>query len=108
MRIQSVASRTVAQALVDLATDPAWAASPARPTPPFPEIAGPREENLAGLAALFVARRGMSLRIEEVTDPTDPGDAIYADGRMLANPHATLAGPLFGAWLDSGDANAVT
>jgi uncharacterized protein YbjT (DUF2867 family) len=108
MRIQSVASRTVAQALVDLATDPAWAASPARPTLPFPEIAGPREESLADMATLFVARRGMSLRIQEVTDPVDPGDAIYADGRMLANPHATLAGPLFEAWLDSGDATTYT
>ena len=108
MRIQSVASRTVAQALVDLATDPAWAASPARPTLPFPEIAGPREENLADMARLFVARRGMSLSIQEVTNPTDPGDAIYADGRMLANPNATLAGPLFEAWLGSDDANATT
>jgi uncharacterized protein YbjT (DUF2867 family) len=41
-RIQPVAARAVAQALVDLATDPAWAASPARSEPPFPEIAGPR------------------------------------------------------------------
>jgi nucleoside-diphosphate-sugar epimerase len=108
MRIQPVSARTVAQALVDMATDPAWAASPARPMLPFPEIGGPREENLADMATLFVARRGMSLRIQEVTDPADPGDAIYADGRMLANPHATLAGPLFEAWLDSGDANPAT
>jgi len=104
MRIQSVASRTVAQALVDLATDPAWAASPARPALPFPEIAGPREENLADMAARFVASRGMPLCIQEVTDPTNPGDTIYADGRMLAHPHATLAGPPFQEWLDSGDA----
>ena len=56
------------------------------------------------MAARFVASRGMSLRIQEVTDPADPGDTIYADGRMLASPHATLAGPPFEAWLDSGDA----
>jgi hypothetical protein len=30
--------------------------------------------------------------VDLVTDPTDPGDAIYADGRMLANPNVTLAG----------------
>ena len=36
MRIQSVASRSVAQALVDLATDPAWAASPERSEPRYP------------------------------------------------------------------------
>jgi NAD(P)H-binding len=105
MRIQSVASRAVAQALVDLATDPAWAASPARSEPPFPEIAGPREENLVDLARLFVARRGASLRIEGVTIPSDPDDKIWEDGSLLANPHATLAGPTFEAWLDSDDAS---
>jgi hypothetical protein len=105
MRIQSVASTAVAQALVDLATDPAWAASPARSEPPLPEIAGPREENLVDMAQLFVARRGTSLRIQGVTDPSDPDDKIWEDGSLLANPHATLAGPTFEAWLDSDDAN---
>jgi hypothetical protein len=108
MRIQSVASRTVAQALIDLATDPEWAASPARSEPPLPEIAGPREENLVDMARLFVARRGNSLRIEGVTDPSDPDDKIYLDGSLLANPHAMLAGPTFEEWLDSDDANVTT
>jgi nucleoside-diphosphate-sugar epimerase len=105
MRVQSVASRAVGQALVDLATDPAWAVSPTRSGLPLPEIAGPREENLVDMANLFAARRGISLRIEGITDPSDPGDKIYADGRMLPNPQATLAGPTFEAWLDSDDAN---
>jgi len=105
MRVQSVASRAVAQALVDLATDPAWAASPARSELPFPEIAGPREENLVDMATLFVARRGIPLRIQGVTDPNNPEDRVYADGRMLANSHATLAGPTFEEWLDSDDTN---
>jgi NAD(P)H-binding len=108
MRIQSVASRAVAQALVDLATDPAWAASPARSEPPLPEIAGPREENLVGMAELFVARRGISLRIQGVTDPTDPDNKLYEDGSLLPNLHATLAGPTFEAWLDSDDASTTT
>jgi hypothetical protein len=108
MRIQSVASRAVAQALVDLATDPAWAASPARSEPPFPEIAGPREENLVAMAELFLVRRGTSLRIQGVTDPSDPDDKIWDDGSLLPNPHATLAGPTFEAWLDSGDADTTT
>jgi NAD dependent epimerase/dehydratase family len=108
MRIQSVAARAVAKALVDLATDPAWAASPSRSEPPLPEIAGPREENLVDMAKLFVARRGTALRIEGVTDPGDPDDKIWEDGSLLANPHATLAGPTFEAWLDSGDANTTT
>ncbi len=108
MRIQSVASRAVAKALIDLATDPAWAASPARSEPPLPEIAGPREENLVDMAQHFVARRGTSLRIQGFTDTSDPDEKIWEDGSLLANPHATLAGPTFGAWLDSDDANTTT
>jgi NAD(P)H-binding len=108
MRIQPVASRAVAQALIDLVTDPAWAASPARAEPPLPEIAGPREENLVDMAKLFVVRRGTSLRIQGVTDPSDPDDKLYEDGSLLPNPHATLAGPTFEAWLDSDDANTTT
>jgi hypothetical protein len=108
MRIQSVASRSVAQALVDLATDPAWAASPAPSEPPLPEIAGPREENLVDMAELFVGRRGTSLRIQGVTDPSDPDDKIWEDGSLLPNPHAALAGPMFEAWLDSDDADTMT
>jgi uncharacterized protein YbjT (DUF2867 family) len=108
MRIQSVASRSVAQALVDLATDPEWAASPTTSEAPLPEIAGPREENLAELAELFVARRGISLRIEGVTNPSDPDDGLYEDGSLLPSPHATLAGPTFEEWLDSDDADVGT
>jgi hypothetical protein len=107
-RIQPVAARAVAHALVDMATDPAWAASPAHSEPPVPEIAGPREENLVDMAKLFVAHHGMSLRIQGVTDPSDPDDKVWEDGSLLANPHATLAGPTFQAWLDSDDANTTT
>jgi hypothetical protein len=107
-RIQPVAARAVAQALVDLATDPAWAASPARSEPPLPEIAGPRDENLVDIAKLFLARRGTSLRVQGVTDPSDPDDKIWVDGNLLAKPHAILAGPTFEAWLDPDDANTTT
>jgi hypothetical protein len=55
-----------------------------------------------------VARRGISLRIQGVTDPSDPDDKVYEDGSLLANPHATLAGPTFEAWLESDDANTTT
>jgi NAD(P)H-binding len=108
MRIPSVASRAVAQALIDLATDPAWAASPTPSESPLPEIAGPREENLVDMAKLFVASRGLSLRIQGVSDPGDPDDKVWEDGSLLASPHATLAGPTFEAWLDSDDANTTT
>jgi uncharacterized protein YbjT (DUF2867 family) len=107
-RIQPVAARAAARALIDLATDPAWAASPARSEPPFAEIAGPREENLVDIATLFVARRGTPLRIEGVTEPNDPDDKIWDDGSLLPDPHAILAGPTFAAWLDSDDANTTT
>lgn len=98
MRTQLVSVRTVAQALVNLATDPEWAAgkpSPAR----IPEIAGPREEILADAAKLLVARRGERLRIEEVSDPADPDGALYAAGVLLPGPDAILAGPAFEDWL---------
>ncbi len=77
MRIQPVAARTVAQALVDLATDPdsAFATGSARAT--ILEIAGPREENLVDIARLLVARRGDPVRIEGVSDPADPDRDLY-------------------------------
>jgi NAD(P)H-binding len=105
-RIQPVAARAVAQALVDLATDPTWAAAPTRSEPPLPEIAGPREENLVDMAKLFVARRGSPLRIRGVSDPNDPDDVVWTDGSLLPNPHATLAGPTFETWLDTDDVRA--
>src|SRR5436190_6245671 len=50
MRTQLVAARTVAQALADLATDPASAPTSGSAGFPIPEIAGPREESLAEVA----------------------------------------------------------
>jgi hypothetical protein len=91
-----------------LATDPGWAKSPARSEPPLAEIAGPREEKLVDIAKLFVARRDTSLRIQGVTDPSDPDDKIWDNGSLLANPHTTLAGPTFETWLDTHDAKTTT
>jgi dTDP-4-dehydrorhamnose reductase len=97
MRTQAVAARTVAEALSDLATGSAPAPGSGLP---IPEIAGPREENLADLARLLVARRGDRLRIEEVSNPADPDRGVAEDGGLLPGPHATLAGPTFAEWLD--------
>jgi uncharacterized protein YbjT (DUF2867 family) len=95
MRTQLVAARTVAEALVDLATGP-------EPTlGPIPEIAGPREENLVEMARLLVARRGDRLRIEGASDPSDPDRELYPTGALLPSPYATLAGPTFEDWLAS-------
>jgi uncharacterized protein YbjT (DUF2867 family) len=99
MRIQPVAARTVALALADLATDPDAVTSAGAATGPVPEIAGPREENLAEMARQFVARRGEQVHVEEVTDLSDPDRALEATGGLLPSPHATLAGPTFAEWL---------
>jgi uncharacterized protein YbjT (DUF2867 family) len=95
MRTQLVAARTVAEALADLATAP----EPEATTGPIPEIAGPREESLVEVAKLVVARRGDSARVEVVSDPNDPEQALYASGALLPGPHAVLAGPTFEQWL---------
>jgi uncharacterized protein YbjT (DUF2867 family) len=98
MRTQLVAARTVSEALADLATgaEPVSAG-----TAPIPEIAGPREESMVEMARLLATRRGDPVKIEGVTDPSDP-DHLGERGALLPGPHATLAGPTFGEWLDSG------
>ncbi|HEX2037201.1 MAG TPA: NAD(P)H-binding protein [Chloroflexota bacterium] len=100
MRTQLVAARTVAEALVDLATGP-YTATGGSSGAPIPEIAGPREEGLVEAATLLVARRGDPVRVEGVSDPSDPNTEIYESGGLLPGPHATLAGPTFEEWLDS-------
>jgi uncharacterized protein YbjT (DUF2867 family) len=97
MRTQLVAARTVAEALAELVDGSA----PASASDAIPEIAGPREERLADVAKLLVARRGDSVRVEAVSDPDDPEQALYASGGLLPGPHAVLAGPTFEQWLDS-------
>jgi uncharacterized protein YbjT (DUF2867 family) len=99
MRTQLVAARTVAEALADLANGSAPAAETSTAT--IPEIAGPREESLVDVARLVAARRGDSVRIEVVSDPDDPEQALYASGALLPGPDAVLAGPTFEQWLDS-------
>jgi hypothetical protein len=94
MRTQLVAARTVAEALVELATD----GDPA-PTS-IPEIAGPREESLVEAARLLVSRRGDRLRIEEVSDSGVVDTDLSEEGALLPGPDATLAGPTFEEWLN--------
>ena len=95
MRTQIVAARTVAEALAGLALSN----EPEGERPA--EIAGPREEYLPDLAALLAAKRGESVKIEAVSNPADPDDALNTDGGLLPSPHATLAGPTFAEWLDA-------
>jgi len=97
MRTQLVAARTVAEALVDLATTP----TPPADGSPIPEIAGPREESLVEIARLLVANQAENLRIEGVSDPDDPDHELYVSGGLLPSAHATLAGPTFAEWLET-------
>ncbi len=100
-RIQPVAARTVAQALVDLATGPESTSAPGFFEAPITEIAGPQEEDFVDMAIRLVARRGDPVRIEGVSNPTDPDRDVFEKGGLLPGPDATLAGPTFEEWLDS-------
>ena len=53
------------------------------------------------MAIRLAAHRSEPLRIEAVTDPSDPNHALYASGALLPSPHATLAGPTFEEWLNA-------
>ena len=67
----------------------------------FLEIAGPREENLVDMATLLVGRRGDPVKIEAVSDPSNPDSERYETGALLPGPDAILAGPTFEEWLDA-------
>ncbi|NUP66184.1 MAG: sugar nucleotide-binding protein [Nonomuraea sp.] len=90
---QLVACRAVAEELVDLAT------APVAPGTPIPEIAGPRKEILAEVAALLGARRGV--KVVGVDGSGMPDAELAAAGAFLPGPHAKLAGPAFQDWLDT-------
>jgi uncharacterized protein YbjT (DUF2867 family) len=95
MRTQLVAARTVAEALVDMATDDEYDSTS------IPEIGGPREENLVEAARLLATRRGNGLRVEAASDPSNPDVVSWESGASLPGPDATLAGPTFEEWLRS-------
>ena len=93
MRTQLVAARTVAEVLVELAV------AADAPTGPIPEIAGPREEEMAAAARLLADRRGDSVKVEPVSNPDDPDAVANETGVLLPSPHAKLAGPTFAEWV---------
>jgi uncharacterized protein YbjT (DUF2867 family) len=95
MRTQLVAARTVAEALVELATENKPV--PATGAGPIWEIAGPREESLVEAARRLAARNGDPVRVEEVDAP----DPLFETGGSLPGPDAALAGPTFDEWLDA-------
>ncbi|MGC7098350.1 SDR family oxidoreductase [Amycolatopsis lurida] len=90
---QLVAARTVAEALVDLAT------AEEAPAGPIPEIAGPRQEIMAEAARLLGARR--NIEVVGLDNAKVPDAELAASGAFLPGPHARLAGPTFREWLDA-------
>jgi uncharacterized protein YbjT (DUF2867 family) len=106
MLTQLVSARTVAGALVDLATDPAFDGTSS--TRPFPEIAGPRAERLVDAARVLMRYRGDPVQVEEtdstaVSSADDTDNHLYASGALLPGLHATLAGPTFEEWAAAGE-----
>jgi uncharacterized protein YbjT (DUF2867 family) len=100
MQTQLVAARAAAAAVVDAAEEPET--ENGRIT----EVAGPRAERLADVAAMVFAKRGESVEIREsrgglLAEPGAPDAAAYAEGAALPNAGAKLAGPSFDEWLQA-------
>jgi uncharacterized protein YbjT (DUF2867 family) len=99
MKIQPVAARDVAEALADSAEEPEIENGT------ITEVAGPREERLADVAAALFASRGDSIEIREVRESVlvpradDPDAVANPEGAVLPSPGAKLAGPSFEEWL---------
>jgi uncharacterized protein YbjT (DUF2867 family) len=99
MRTQLVAARVVAETLADAAEEPEI--ENGRIT----EVAGPRAERLADVAAALFASRGEQVEVREtresvlVSGPDDPDAEAYSNGAALPNAGAKLAGPSFEDWL---------
>ena len=53
------------------------------------------------MAAALFASRGDSVEIRENRLADDPDAAAYAEGGVLPNPGAKLAGPTFEEWLEA-------
>jgi uncharacterized protein YbjT (DUF2867 family) len=104
MRTQLVAARVVAETVADAAEEPEIQNGK------ITEVAGPREERLADAAAALFASRGDSIEIREngggpLAEADDPDVAAYAEGDLLPNPGAKLAGPTFQEWLAEAERN---
>jgi uncharacterized protein YbjT (DUF2867 family) len=97
-RTQLVAARAAAEAVVDAAEEPEIENGR------ISEVAGPRAERLADIAAAVFAKRGESVEIREsrgglLAEPGAADATAYAEGAALPNPGAKLAGPSFDEWL---------
>ena len=99
-KTQLVAARSVAEVMVDLATD----ASPADDgTRPFLEVAGPTGRALHRRGHPAGREAGPPRKVESAANPDDPDADATANGALLPGPDAILAGPTFEEWLETAE-----
>ena len=101
-RTQPIAARSLAETLVEIVTAD-WSTSPE----PIMEVAGPREEDLAALAKLWVEKTDQPVTIETVSKQDDPDFHLHESGALLPGANARLVGPTFEEWLQSDDVGTV-
>lgn len=95
LRVQTVAARTAAAVLVEVAEGP--------PSGRARDLAGPEEANLVDLARRLVEHRGEAIDIE----PDTESFAALPPGARLPDDDARLEGPTFEEWLATEDAAAL-
>jgi uncharacterized protein YbjT (DUF2867 family) len=100
MQTQVVAAHAAAEAIADAAEEAEIANGR------ITQVAGPRVERLADIAAVLFARRGESVEIREtrgglLAAPDSPDAAAYAEGAILPDAGARLAGPTYEEWLQA-------
>jgi hypothetical protein len=93
LTVQTVATRTVAEVLVELAG--------ARPAGRAADLAGPDQRPLVDLARMFVERRGGEIVVARDDRPGIPARALLPGAGVRIEP------PSFDEWLDTEDAAAL-
>lgn len=93
VRVQTVAARTVAEVLLEVAEG--------APAGRAPDLAGPQEADLLALARAFVRHRGEAITVQPVARGGMPPRAL------LPGAGARIEGPTFEEWLASEDAAAL-
>lgn len=93
IHVQPAAARTVGRVLAELAAS--------RPTAQrTPDVAGPKQANLADLARKIVTHFGIDVEVVATPSP-------FADDALVPHGAARIEGPAFDEWLAGPDAAAV-
>ena len=91
MRVQPIAAREVANALVTLSLGPAVGHAP--------ELAGPEEQELVEMARRLAKARGLRRRVLPIRVPGKAGRAM-AEGALLPTEPGTRGRQTFDEWLE--------